>query len=111
MNSFYNLVCDLDVLAQEIGQTLKENHTSAARVDRSLFAGKESRCQIDTYQIYEMTYRGYITINVYFFQPQLTMDALEVKVAILSTLWKESTMKMRKIQREIDGVLHTHSSN
>ena len=111
MNDFYKLAGDLDALALEINQTLKENHTSATLVDTSDFVSKDSRCQIDTYQIYEIAYRGYITINVYYFQPQLTADALEVKVTIISTLWNKSSMKMRKIQREIDGVLHTHPSN
>ena len=108
MDNFYRLIGDIDVLAKEIYQTLKENHMSVALVDRSHFVSKDSRCQIDTYQIYEIAYSGYITINVYFFQPQLTTDELEVKVAIISTFWKESTMKMRKIQKEIDGVVHTH---
>ena len=111
MDNFYKLNCDIDVLAQEINQTLTENHMSATLVDRSHFVSKDSRCQIDMYQIYEIAYSGYITINVYFFQPQLTTDELEVKVTVISTLWNKSTMKMRKIQREIEGVLHTHPSN
>lgn len=111
MHNSYKLICDLDALAQEIGQTLKENHMSAALVDRSRFASKESRCQIDTYQIYEISYRGYITVNAYFFRPQMATDELEVKVTILSPLWNESSMKMRKIQKEIDGVIHTHPAN
>ena len=110
MNDFYELTGDLDALAQEIGQTLKENHTSATLVDKSNFISKDSHCRIDTYQIYEIAYRGYITVNVYFFRPQLTADKVEVKVAIISSLWNESTMKMRKLQKEIDGVLRVHQS-
>ena len=111
MDNFYRLTCDMDVLAQEIYQALKENHMSATLVDRTHFASNGSHCQIDTYQIYEINRRGYLTINVYLFQPQLATDALEVKFTILSPLWNESSMKMRKIQREIESVLHAHASH
>lgn len=108
MNNFYKLICDLDLLALEINHTIKENHISATLVDRSNFVSKDSRCQMDTYQVFELNLRGFITINIYFFQPELAIDKLEVKFTIISPLWNGSSMKMRKIQREIDNVIHTH---
>lgn len=111
MNSSYRLTCDLDLLAQEIHQTLKERHMSALFLDKSNFISKDSRCRIDTYQIWEITYTGYITINVYYFQPQLTVDDLEVKVVVISPKFRDTSMKMRNIQREIEGIILNHTSN
>ena len=105
----YELVYDLTSLAAEIGQALKEKHDSAALVDRTSFVGGESSCQIDTYQVFELNRRGYITINVYFFRPVFTEDKLQVKVSLFSPLWNESSMKIKKLEKEIDSVIRSHN--
>ena len=107
MESSYELTCDLALLAAEIGQTLGKNHSSANLVDRTCFAGGDSTCQIDTYQVYELNRGACITINVYFFRPELTQDALRVKVSLLSPLpyLGGSSMKINKLQKEINRVI------
>ena len=79
-------------------------------MDRTCFAGGDSSCQIDTYQVYELNRGAYITINVYFFRPELTEDTLLVKVSLLSPLppLGGSSMKMKKLQKEIDSVIRSH---
>lgn len=108
MNNTYDLIFDIDLLAEEIGNTLKENHISTSMVDRSNFTSETSRCQIDTYQVFELNRRGYITINVYFFRPDWTSNNIQVKFSIFSPLWNESSMKMRKLHKEIDSIIRTH---
>lgn len=108
MENTYELTCDLALLAQEIGEMLKENHSSAAVVDKTCFVSGDSCCQIDTYQVYELNRRGNITINVYFFRPKLTEDQIQVKFSVISPLWNETSMKMNKLQKEIDQVIQSH---
>lgn len=108
MGNVYELTCDLTSLAEEIGKTLKENHVSATLVDSTTFAGADSLCRIDTYQVYELYRRGNNTINVYFFRPELAKDHIQVKFSIFSPLWNESSMKIKKLEKEIDGVIRSH---
>jgi len=108
VDNTYELVCDLTSPTQEIKQALKERHSSAIMVDRTRFVSKNSCCQIDTYQILELNRRGYITVNVSFFRPELSEDNLQVKFSIFSPLWGNSSIKMRKLYKEIDSVIRAH---
>lgn len=108
MNNTYELTYDLTLLAEEIGRVLSENHVSAALVDSTTFAGADSSCRIDTYQVFELNRRGYNTINLYFFRPEMAKDDIQVKFSIFSPLWNGSSMKMKKLEKEIDGVIRSH---
>lgn len=108
MNNTYELTCDLTLLAEEIGKALKEKHSSTAMVDSTGFASMNTSCRIDTYQVFELSHRGYITINVYFFRPELAKDEIQVKFSIFSPLWNKSSMKIKKLEKEIDTVIRSH---
>ena len=108
MINTYELTYDLTLLAEEIGKVLKENHSSAAMVDSTGFASADSSCRIDTYQVYELNHKGYITINVYFFRPELAKDNIQVKFSIFSPQWSESSMKINKLKKEIESVISSH---
>lgn len=110
MKKSYELVCDLVPLAEEIGATLKEHHNSAIMVDRSTFVGPGSCCRIDTYQVFELTWNGYITINVCFFRPELASDQLMVQVSAFSPRFNNTSMKIKKIYREIEAVITAHTA-
>ena len=107
MNS-YELTYDLTSLAEEIGKVLKENHVSAALVDSTGFASGASSCRIDTYQVFELNRRGNNTINVYFFRPELAKDHIQVKFSIFSPQWNGTSIKIKKLEKEIDGVIRSH---
>ena len=111
MDNSYELTYDLSSLAEEIGKTLKENHSSTVMVDSTSFVSKASNCRIDTYQVFELNRRGYITINVYFFRPELVKDNIQVKFSLFSPLWNQSSIKIKKLQKEIDSIIHSHIEN
>lgn len=108
MDNIYELTCDLTLLAEEIGHTLKKNHSSTELADKTCFAGEDSCCQIDTYRVFELSWRGYITVNIYFFRPELTEDKLQVKFSIFPVFWNDESLKVKKLQKEIDGVIRAH---
>lgn len=108
MSNSYELTYDLTSLAEEIGKVLGEKHVSATLVDSATFAGADSVCRIDTYQVYELGRRGYNTVNVYFFRPELAKDDIQVKFSIFSPQWNGTSMKIKKLEKEIDGVIRSH---
>ena len=107
----YELTYDLTLLAEEIGKALKEDYSSTTMVDSTGFASADSSCRIDTYQVFELNRRGYITINVYFFRPELAKDKIQVKFSIFSPLWNETSMKIKKLEKEIDRVIRSHNKS
>lgn len=108
MDNTYELIYDLVSLSQEIRQTLQSKHSSAMLMDTTNFAGTDSCCQIDTYRVYELNQRGYITINVYFFRPDWRSNSVVVKFTIFSSGLNVSTMKTKKIEKEIDSIIRVH---
>ena len=111
MDNSYELTCDLTSLAEDIGIALKENHSSAVMVDSTAFASGASSCRIDTYQVFELNRRGYITINVYFFRPELAKDDIQVKFSLFSPLWNQSSIKIKMLQKEIDSIICSHNKD
>ena len=111
MNSSYELTYDLTSLAEEIGRALKERHSSTVMVDSTGFTSEASNCRIDTYQVFELNRRGYITINVYFFRPELAKDDIQVKFSLFSPLWNQFSIKIKMLQKEIDSVIRSHGKD
>ena len=111
MENSYELTYDLTSLAEEIGKALKEKHSSTVMVDSTGFASEASNCRIDTYQVFELNRRGHITINVYFFRPELVKDNIQVKFSLFSPLWNQSSLKIRRLQKEIDSIIRSHIGN
>lgn len=108
MASMYALTCDLSLIADEIASTLKEKHSSTLCLDHTNFVGETSTFRVDTYQVLNLYWRGYVTINVYFFRPDMAKDELRVKVALFSSYWKNSTRLMEKLQRELHAIILAH---
>lgn len=108
MKTTYVLTCDLDLISTAISKLLKENHPSFLYLDRTCFVGTDSTFRVDTYQVLNLYWRGYVTLNVYFFRPDMAKDELQVKVALFSSYWKNSTRLMEKLQRELHATILAH---
>lgn len=108
MDNMYTLTGDITLLSNEIWQTLKKKHESAVLADTTDFVSGSSHCKINTYQIYDLNHRGYITINVYFFRPEIASDDFQVKASVFSPLWHESTGKAKRLHQEIESILLNH---
>lgn len=101
----YFLVRALSQTASELGDALKEKHPSTLHVDKTCFAGEGMEFRVDTYQVLNFYWRGYVTINIYFFRPDMAKDDLQIKVSLFSSYWKSPTRLMKQLQKEIEGVI------
>lgn len=102
----YQMTCSIETVANQILRELKESYECKKPQDQTILEGKDSFCRIDTYQIYSFMSRGYLTVNLCFFRPDLTKEDITVKVTPLvpSTI-TDSTAKSREIQENIEGVI------
>lgn len=109
----YTVNCDIDTLSQELFAMLWENFGGAVfpvvLVDQTCFSEGECRYQTDAYQIYSTMERGYLTINVHFFQARPD-SPLSVKAAIFPPM-HEVTRKARKILDAMEAVILGHSAS
>lgn len=109
----YTLSCGLDALSGELSEMLRESFgdpiSPVVLVDQTCFSEGECRYQTDTYQIYSAMERGYLTVNIHFFQPG-PGDALSVKAAVFPPM-HDVTRKARKILDAIETVLLRHSAS
>lgn len=110
MKTTYTLTADLTDLLAELGAYLKKKHPSALYLDQTTFVGKTGCVRIDTYQILNAWWRGYITVNVYVFRPDMVKDELQVKVSLFSSYWVNSTRLMKAIQKEIHSFFLSHGA-
>lgn len=110
MKTTYTLTADLTDLLAELGAYLKKKHPSALYLDQTTFVGKTGCVRIDTYQILNAWWRGYITVNVYVFRPDMVKDELQVKVSLFSSYWVSSTRLMKAIQKEIHNFFLSHGA-
>lgn len=109
----YTVNCELDTLSRELFAMLRESFgdpiSPVVLVDQTCFSEGECRYQTDTYQIYSTMERGYLTINVHFFQPRPD-SPLSVKAAIFPPM-HEVTRKARKILDAMEAVILGHSAS
>lgn len=109
----YTVNCELDTLSQELFAMLRESFgdpiSPVVLVDQTCFSEGECRYQTDTYQIYSTMERGYLTINVHFFQPRPD-SPLSVKAAIFPPM-HDVTRKARKILDAMEAVILGHSAS
>ena len=108
MEMMYTLTGSLSDIAAEIGAYLKDKHSSTLFLDTTYFSGEGSDFQVDTYQVLNLYWRGYITVNVYLFRPDMTKDDLQVKISLFSSYWKSPTSLMNKLQKEIHACMVAH---
>lgn len=104
----YYLVGDLSLVASEIAGMLKEQYLSTRYVDKTCFEGENNYFRVDTYQILNFYWRGYITINIYFLCPDMDKDELQIKVSLFPSYWKSPTRLMKQLQEEIEGIILRH---
>lgn len=113
LTGVYSLNCDMETLSQELSAMLRENFGDAVcpvvLVDQTCFSGQDCRYQTDTYQIYSCMERGYLTVNLHFFQsgPE---GALSVKTAIFPPV-NDVSRKARKIFDALEAVILRHSAS
>lgn len=107
MKHNFTLNADIDLLSKHIFDGIKERHSSAAYLDRTIFWGENSRCHIDTYQVYSPLERGYITINIYFYNNNLENDLLLVKVSAFPPI-KNTSSKCKSLLKEIEELILSH---
>lgn len=109
----YTVNCELDTLSGELSAMLRESFgdpiSPVVLVDQTCFSEGECRYQTDTYQIYSTMERGYLTINVHFFQARPD-SPLSVKAAIFPPM-HEVTRKARKILDAMEAVILGHSAS
>lgn len=103
----FTLNCNIDSLSKDIFNRIKEKYYSTVYVDKTDLYGENSRCQIDTYQINSFLERGYITINIYFWNDNLSDDLLSVKISVFPPA-KDTSMKSKKILKEIENIILSH---
>ena len=99
----YQMTCAIETVANQILRELKERYECKKPQDQTILEGKDSFCRIDTYQIWSS--RGFITVNLCFFRPDLTRDDITVKVTPLVPTITDSTAKSREIQEVIEEVI------
>lgn len=105
MGNIYTFNGEMTSLAIGLGQALKERHSSAVLVDQTVFVSGDSCCKIDTYQVFDLNRRGYITINLYFFRPEIAKDKFQVKFSLFSPLWNDTSGKTQRLRNEIENIL------
>ena len=108
MEMTYALTGSLSTISAGIGAFLKEKHSSTLYLDSTYFAGEGCDIQVDTYQVLNLYWRGYITVNVYLFRPDMTKDDLQVKISLFSSYWKSQTHLMEKLQKELHAFMVSH---
>jgi hypothetical protein len=104
MTKSFTLNGNIDLLSKYMFNGIKERYENVVYSDKADFCGEESRCQIDTYQVYSFFERGYITINLYFFKKSFEDSSILVKVSIFSPV-KDKSIKGEKILKEIEQLL------
>lgn len=108
----YTLNCDMETLSQALFTMLRESFddpiSPVVLVDQTRFSGQDSRYQTDTYQIYSYMERGYLTVNVHFFQPG-PEAALSVKTAVFPPV-EDVSRKARKIFGALESLILDHQS-
>lgn len=113
LTGVYSLNCDMETLSQELSAMLRENFGDAVcpvvLVDQTCFSGRDCRYQTDTYQINSYMERGYLTVNLHFFQSGLG-EALSVKAAIFPPV-NDVTRKARKVFDALETVILSHSNS
>ena len=107
MESNFTLNADIDLLSKDILNGIKEKHSSAIYLDKTIFWGENSRCHIDTYQVYSPLERGNITINIFFYNRNLENDLLLVKVSAFPPI-KNTSLKCKKHLKEIEELILSH---
>lgn len=110
METTYTLTADFTDLLAELGTYLKKKHPSTLYLDKTTFVGKVGCVRVDTYQILNAWWRGYITVNVYAYRPDIVKDELQVKVSLFSSYWVSSTRLMKTVQKEIHSFFLSHSA-
>ncbi len=110
MGETYEVTGCLADLAAEIRRSLKERYSSTALVDTSAFSSQTGYCQVDTFQIYSMNLKGYVTVNVYFFRPEIREDTFQVKVSAFSPLWSgdDDSGLPKRLREELGKLLLSH---
>ncbi len=110
MGETYELTGCLSDLALEIRRTLKEAYNSMILADTSAFPGQTSYCQIDTIQIYSINLKGYVTVNVYYFRPEIKEDKFLVKVSAFSPLWSggDDSGLPKRLREKLGKLLLAH---
>lgn len=103
VSKMYQATCSIEVLANQILCQLKESYECKKPQDQTILEGKDSFCRIDTYQIWSS--RGFITLNLCFFHPDLSKEDITVKVTPLVPSITDSTAKSREIQEVIEEVI------
>lgn len=99
----YQAACPIEVLADRIQRQLKESYECKKPQDQTILEGKGSLCRIDTYQIWSS--RGFITVILCFFRPDLSGEDITVKVTPIVPTLTDSTAKSREIQEVIQEVI------
>ncbi len=99
----FSLHSHIDTLSSDILTGLKEIFTTLNYADKTEFCSQNCQCRIDTYEIYSVLERGYITVNIYLFQ-EAGSDTLTAKVSVLSPAGG-SSRKCRKIMQEIEKII------
>ena len=108
MEMMYTLTGSLTDIAAEIGAFLKDKHSSTLFLDNTYFAGENCDFRVDTYQVLNFSQKGYITINVCCFRPNMTGNNLQLKISLFSSYWKSPTHLMEKLQKELHTFLVAH---
>jgi len=104
----YTLHGDMDGLSQTIQSGLAEKYTSFACLDETLFQNQNSKCLIKTYQIYAFWQRANLTINIVFYSPDLSTDALTAKVSVIPPYG--NSLKGKRILKEMDQLIQNHTA-
>lgn len=109
----YTVNCELDTLSGELSAMLRESFggdviSPTVLEDQTCFSGRDGHYQTDTYQIYSVMERGYLTVNIHFFQPS-PESALSVKTAVLLPV-NDTSRKARKILAALEAVILGHST-
>lgn len=107
MEHNFTLNADMDLLSKNIFNGIKEKHSSVIYLDKTIFWGENSRCHIDTYQVYSPLERGNITINLFFYNSNLENNLLLVKVSAFPPV-KNTSLKCQKLLKEIEELLLSH---
>ena len=108
MEMNYTLAGSLTDISAEIGAYLKEKHSSTLFLDTTYFSGENCDFQVDTYQVLNLSQKGYITINVYLSRADMLKNELQVKVSLFSPYWNGQTHLMEKLQKELHAFMVSH---
>lgn len=107
MKGSYTVNIEMEELAEDVSTRLRESFGDAVfpvvLVDQTRFSEGNCRVQTDTYQVYSYGERGYITVNIHFFQPG-PAEALSVKTAVFPPV-NDTSRKAGKIFDAIEAVI------